>query len=93
MQRTLRSSLLMMAGVMVAGCVTPAPGAAQVQITRKPSDVSNCAAVGNIGAEAMNNLDPIIAQNQAIGLNANVILNTGAGGVAYRCDERVPPRQ
>jgi hypothetical protein len=76
-----------MIAVLSAGCVTAVPGAEKVKITRNPADVSGCAAVGNITAEAMNNLDPLIAQNQAIGLNANVVFNTGAGGVAYRCSK------
>ena len=76
------------AGAMVSGCVTPAPGAKEVTITRKPADVSACTPVGNIGVDDMNNLDPVVAQNKAVGLNANVILDTGAGGVAYHCDKK-----
>jgi hypothetical protein len=79
---------LTIAGAMVSGCITPAPGAPQVTITHNPADVSACTPVGNIDAEAMNNLDPVVAQNKAVGLNANAILNTGAGGVAYRCDRK-----
>jgi hypothetical protein len=71
---------------ILVGCVTPAPGATHVRITSHPSDVSGCTAVGNISADAMNNLDPVVAQNQAVGLGGNAVLNTGAGGVAYRCD-------
>ena len=73
--------------VMAAGCVTAAPGAEQVKITRNPTDVSGCTAVGNIGAAVMGNLDPLVAQNQAVGLGADVVFNTGAGGVAYRCSK------
>jgi hypothetical protein len=54
-------------------------------MTRNPNDVSACAAVGNINAQAMRS--PLMAQNQAVGLNANFVLNTGAGGVAYRCEK------
>jgi len=78
-------------GIMIAAlsavCVTAVPGAEKVKITRNTADVSGCTPVGNIKAEAMNNLDPLIAQNQAIGLNAHVVFNTGAGGVAYRCSK------
>lgn len=70
---------------ILSACVTPAPGADQVKITRNPADVSACSAVGNISSEAMNNLDPHVAQNRAVGLNADVVLNTGNGGVAYDC--------
>lgn len=70
----------------LSGCVTAAPGADQVKITRSPADVAACKPVGNIGAGSMDNLDPHVAQNKAVGLGANVVLNTGQGGVAYRCD-------
>ena len=86
MAHYVRVSTLLVAMVM-AGCVTPAPGAALVRITRTPADVSACTPVGNISPEAMNNLDPVVAQNMAVGFNANTILNTGGGGIAYRCDK------
>jgi hypothetical protein len=76
-----------------AGCVTPAPGADQVIITRNPADVSACTAVGNISAEKMGNLDRHVAQNQAVGLNANVVFDTGYGGVAYSCGKAAASRQ
>ncbi len=84
--------LTAVAGV-TAGCVTAAPGAARVRITRDSADVSACTPVGNIDAKTMNNLDPVVAENKAVGLNANVILNTGAGGVAYRCKGDSVPAQ
>lgn len=85
MRYLLRALALTVSGAL-AGCITQAPGAAQVTITKNPADVSACTAVGNIDADALNVLgDPVIARNKAVGLNANVILNTGAGGVAYRC--------
>ena len=70
-----------------AGCVTAVPGAEKVKITRSAADVSGCTAVGNISAQAMANLDPVVAQNQAVGLGADVVFNTGLGGVAYRCNK------
>jgi hypothetical protein len=80
------AAILIMTVAALSGCVTAAPGAAQVRITRNPADVANCRAVGNIGADEMSNLDPVVAQNKAVGLNANVVLNTGAGGIAYHCE-------
>jgi hypothetical protein len=44
-------------GIALSACVTPAPGADQVKITKNPADVSGCSAVGNINSEAMSNLD------------------------------------
>jgi hypothetical protein len=73
--------------VIVSACVVAAPGASQVLVTRDPADVSACKAVGNIDDKDMRNLDPNVARNRAIGLNANAILNTGAGGIAYRCEK------
>ncbi len=80
-------------GTILSGCVTPAPGADQVKITRNPADVSACSPVGNINSEAMNNLDPHVAQNRAVGLNADVVLNTGNGGVAYHCGKSAAAQQ
>lgn len=79
-------SSVAMLGAIMSGCVMAAPGADQVKITRSASDVAACKAVGNISAESMNNLDPHVAQNKAVGLGANVVLNTGGGGVAYKCN-------
>jgi hypothetical protein len=80
-------------GTILSGCVTPAPGADQVKITRNPADVSACSAVGNISSKAMNNFDPHVAQNRAVGLNADVVLNTGNGGVAYHCGNSATVQQ
>ena len=93
MKQVVRGCIVMMLGALSAGCVTPVPGAEQVKITKNPADVSACTAVGNISAEAMSNLGPHVAQNQAVGLNADVVFNTGAGGVAYRCGKAAAPRQ
>jgi hypothetical protein len=48
-------------GVLASGCVTPAPGTAQVKITHSPAGVSSCTLVSNIGATDMDNLDPLVA--------------------------------
>ncbi len=87
--------LTAIAGVALAtaGCVAVAlaPGAEKVKITKNPSDVASCKAVGNvksplIGNEAIN----ATLQNQALGLGGNTIFVTGAAGesvagVAYSC--------
>ena len=93
MERALPVCLVIAAGAVIEGCVTPAPGAGQVKITRSPADVAGCTAIGSIAADAMNDLDPVVAANRAVGLNADVVLNTGNGGVAYRCDKKAGPRQ
>jgi hypothetical protein len=64
-----------------------------VKITTNPADVSGCTAVGNLSGAAMSNLDPLIAQNLADGLNAKVIFRTGANGVAYHCGSVTAPPQ
>jgi hypothetical protein len=71
---------------VLSGCGAAAPGADHVKVTRNPSDVAACTAVGNIDSETMNNLDSHVAQNKAVGLGANVVLHTGDGGVAYHCN-------
>jgi hypothetical protein len=85
--------IVIAAEAVTDGCVTSAPGAGQVNITRNPADVAACTVIGNIAADAMNDLDPVVAANRAVGLNADVVLNTGNGGVAYRCDKRAGPKQ
>lgn len=84
MNRVAIGSIL--ATAILRGCVTPAPGANQVRITKNRADVAACTAVGNIGAESMHNLDPDVAKNKAVGLGANLVFDTGDGGVAYRCN-------
>lgn len=85
MRATLSYIAMTLAAICTGCAVTPAPGASQVKITNNPADVSACSPVGNINREAMSDADPHVPQNLAIGLNANVIFNTGAGGIAYRC--------
>ena len=86
MKKIALAAIVTMLAAALTACVTAAPGADQVKITRNASEVAACKAVGNISPESMNNLDPIVAQNNAVGLGANVVLNTGSGGVAYRCN-------
>jgi hypothetical protein len=84
------SSILLTLTALSTGCaidsgLTLAPGAEQVKITTNPADVTGCTPVGNISPDAINNLSHRLAQNQAVGLNADVVFSTGYGGVAYRC--------
>jgi hypothetical protein len=84
----LGSTILILAALSTSCAISGiilAPGADQVRITTSPADVSNCTAVGNISPDALNNLNHRVAQNQAVGLNAEVVFDTGYGGVAYRC--------
>jgi hypothetical protein len=93
MKQVATGSIIMMLGALSAGCVTPVAGADEVTITINPADVSACSAVGRIDDTAMINPDRNIAKNQAAGLSANVILNTGRGGIAYRCGKAAVPSQ
>jgi hypothetical protein len=92
-----RGSTILLLAALSTGCIVSgvilAPGADQVKISSNPADVSNCTAVGNISPDAISNLDHRVAQNQAVGLNADVVFNTGYGGVAYRCNNQTPRPQ
>ncbi len=77
-------------GILLAGCVSLAPGAAQVRFTARAAAVTGCRAVGNIRTKAR---DPVDIENdmrnQAVGLGGNVIFRTTPStGVAYRCEGR-----
>ena len=93
MNQVASGCIIMMLGALSAGCVTPAPGADDVTITNNPADVAACTAVGKVSSDAMISLDRHVAQNEAAGFSANVILNTGRGGVAYRCGKAAVPSQ
>lgn len=74
--------------MLLTGCVTLAPGAAQVKVTDRPADVEGCKAVGNVRAHHQQYPVDIenSLRNQAVGLGANVIYRTSPStGVAYRC--------
>jgi hypothetical protein len=83
--------------MLLSSCVTLAPGADQVRITKSPGDVSSCSAVGNIkvSRDAQGQVDIANAnaefRNQVIGLGGNTAFVTSAPlgvpveGVAYRC--------
>lgn len=82
------------------GCVTLAPGADQVKITKNAADVSTCTAVGNIqfsGDDWPGNIQGQL-RNQTIGLGGNVALDTSSSfskdvtAIAYRCLGAAPAR-
>ena len=95
MTRPAHVAILLLAGLLLTGCVTPlAPGADQVRVTHNAADVAGCTAVGNLEPSA----DP---RNQAVGLGGNVVFATnrfvggvviGAyTGVVYRCGSTPTP--
>jgi hypothetical protein len=86
-----RACAAVAAAAMLGGCVTAAPGADQVQLTRKPADVVGCTPAGNLSPESTT--PPVVLKNMAVGLNANTILLTGAYPIAYRCGNEAPPVQ
>lgn len=83
--------------VALSACVSLAPGADKVRITKDASDVSACSAVGNIRlpSDANGNVDGYNAdaqfRNQTVGLGGNTAFVTRSGlfvpieGIAYRC--------
>jgi hypothetical protein len=77
MQRILSAHIAIAAIILLGACVTLAPGADQIRLTKKASDVESCKALGNIqvpkngqrlvdGASAQNQF-----RNQAVGLGSN----------------------
>ena len=97
MRRILSAHIVIIAIALLDACVTLAPGADQIRLTNKASDVGSCKALGNIqvpknaqglvdGASAQNQF-----RNQAVGLGSNVALVTEGfisipvAGIAYRC--------
>ena len=83
--------------ILVTACVSLAPGADKVRITKNPSDVANCSAVGNIKVpgEGSDQVDITTAdtqfRNQVVGFGGNAAFVTSSTlgvpveGVAYRC--------
>jgi methyl coenzyme M reductase subunit C-like uncharacterized protein (methanogenesis marker protein 7) len=77
--------------IFTSGCVPVvlAPGAEQVKITQKPTDVAGCTAVGNVSPNLQKQED---ARNLTVGLGGNALLVTQESldkviisGVAYHC--------
>ena len=87
----------LLAGLLLAGCVSLAPGADKVHLTKAASDVSACTSVGNVnvprGPDGGVDLPNAETQfrNQVIGLGGNTGFITSAQfgapaeGIAYRC--------
>jgi len=94
---TWRVSGLSVCAIYLGACVTLAPGAAKVRITKDASDVAGCTAVGNVNTLGAPQGPSQIAdsstelRNKALGLGGNVIFVTSTTlgvpdqGVAYRC--------
>jgi hypothetical protein len=92
-----RVCLLSVVAIFLSACVTAAPGADKVRITKNASDVSGCTAVGNVDASGAPQGPSEIAdsstelRNKTVGLGGNVVfvtlatLGVPAQGVAYRC--------
>jgi hypothetical protein len=92
-----RVSVLFFGAILLAACVTLAPGADKVRITKQASEVSGCTAVGNVNTLGDAQGPSQIAdsstelRNQAVGLGGDTIFVTSATlgvpnqGVAYRC--------
>lgn len=82
---------------VAAGCVTMAPGAGSVRLTRNPPDVADCSPVGNVKVPTNDQGLVDIAnaktqfQNQVIGQGGNTglvtegMLDVPSAGIAYRC--------
>ena len=71
---------------LLSACVTLAPGADKVRVTKNPADVSTCSAVGNIkvprdeqGQVDIFNADAAL-RNQTIGLGGNTAFETSELG-------------
>jgi hypothetical protein len=62
----------------MAACVTLAPGADKVHITKVSSEVSNCTAVGNIKV-------PRGADGNVTAFETAAPLGVPVEGIAYRC--------
>jgi len=83
--------------LMLNACLStlgPAPGSDKVRVTMDPSDVSACAAIGNIMVPGGTPNKDIEFRNQAVGFGANTALvtvtvhgTTPVDGVAYRCPQ------
>ena len=83
--------------IALSACVSLAPGADKVHITKNASDVSACSAVGNIQVPLNAQGDVDIAnsdaelRNQTVGLGGNTAFVTSSPlgvdvqGIAYRC--------
>jgi hypothetical protein len=98
MRRTVTIGAIVSFLLLMDACAVtrPAPGAAEIRLTKDAADVAKCQAVGNIAAPLESGrVDMASAktqfQNQAVGFGANVglvtegLLFAPAVGIAYRC--------
>ena len=81
----------------LTACVSLAPGADKVRITKNTADVANCSAVGNVrvAIETQGQIDFADAdtrfRNQVVGFGGNTAFVTSSSlgipveGIAYRC--------
>lgn len=80
-----------------AGCVTMAPGADSVRLTRNSPDVAACSPVGNVkvptndqGLVDISTAETVF-RNQVVGYGGNTglvtegLLGVPSAGIAYRC--------
>ena len=93
--RTRIATLLVASGI--SGCVSLAPGAEKVLVTKDASDVVTCTAVGDVRIPVDVNRQVDLAnasalfRNRVVGLGGNTGFVTDGpvgipvGGVAYRC--------
>jgi len=94
-QRLIHCFVSMTLAFMSSGCaigVTLAPGADQIKVTKVPTDVASCVAVGNVDGGNSSGLtsDGIRQlQNQTVGVGGNTVLVTSdippQKGIAYHC--------
>jgi hypothetical protein len=98
MQRTVTIVAIVSLLLLMDACADtrPAPGAAEIRLTKDAADVAKCQAVGNIAVPKENGVVNMASaktqfQNQAVGFGANIglvtegLLFAPAAGVAYRC--------
>jgi hypothetical protein len=98
MQRTVTIVAIVSFLLLMDACADtrPAPGAAEIRLTKDAADVAKCQAVGNIAVPKENGVVDMASaktqfQNQAVGFGANAglvtegLLFAPAAGVAYRC--------
>ena len=87
-------SVSLLLQLCLGGCVTLAPEAEKVRVTRNPDDVKGCRVLGAVEAhppyvgqqDGMNQM-----RNNAAGMGANALFvtsyNVTATGMAYRCGD------
>ena len=81
---------------LATGCATPAPGAADVRLTKNPADVVGCRLLGDIDVPDSDVGSDSLFRNKVVGMGGNtglVTATTGlmpptpSKGVAYMCPQ------